>query len=230
MFNLPYPLSTLSLALSFLLYICRSFTSATSNPTAESIAAANGPSEAECTSHTPDGQTYGPSILARAQLKPPGAWIERIRIYRERLGTGRWTPNENTKPYAADPASKNGMEGMKGEFNYPMTVIFGLEDLAFDLGIVLDGIEGYFLPPAGATESEISASRSRQSQIIRLPGQSHWFFVHKDGAEVVAKTLVYLLGSSRSGEGMHGRSASWGLDDVFEREIEQGGVELATYA
>lgn len=207
MFNLPYPLKTLSLGLQYITQYCHTFLSSSSYAKHVIAAAANGPSEAEATSKTPKGQTYGPSVVARAKSSPSNAWLQRIRIYREGLGRDSWSANNITKEFVSQSQRQVGKEGV---FKYPMTIIFGLDDLAFNLDIVLEGLEQFF--PAK------TAVPGQGSQILRLPGQSHWFFTQARGAEIVEKALLGLLDGNGSG-----------MKAEMKQEVARGEVEIASH-
>lgn len=227
MFNLPFPLALLSLAVRQLLTLCHREISAGHHPDATDTAASNGPSEAECTSRTLDGHTYGPSVLARAMTKPPGDWLQRIRLYREGLATGAWTPN-GVAEYCVtrhDDASPDRRK--KGTFNYPMTILFGLDDLAFDNMIVLDGIEDYF-DPMTITGEQPSRVSGKQSHIIRLPGQGHWFFARMEGAKVLEKALLCLLAGPQDDNSVQGAGPS-SLQEAFAKEVELGELKVTTH-
>ncbi|KAK5130605.1 hypothetical protein LTR08_001924 [Meristemomyces frigidus] len=229
MFNLPLPLPLLSPAITQFITLCHRHLSRTQLPPAYMIATSNGPSPREATSRTADGYTYPPTVLARTRT-------ERIRLYREGLGTSEWTPNSSTTTSYVKPASRNAEQGeparKEGSFNYPLTTLFGLDDLAFDTRVVLDGLQHFFLEPAAGA----SRARERQSHIVRLPGRGHWFFARREGADVVVKTLRALvavhgqamLSESHADEG--GLSSSGTLDEILRREVKVAGGEGVTVA
>ena len=210
MFNLPYPLQLLSTALDFLVNYCHRQIAPTKRRIPVITAASNGPSEAEATSRNPEGQTYGPAVLRRAKADPPGDWLQRIRIYREGLANRSWKPCEAVLPYiptkeAPNPARK------AGKLRYPTTIVFGLDDLAFDIRIALDGIEDYFV-----SQDEFGG---RRSHVVRLKGQGHWFFTQPQGAVVLERVLFSFLEKSDGGS----------LESDLAREIDQGGMDVEEY-
>ncbi|KAI7505013.1 hypothetical protein KC347_g8122 [Hortaea werneckii] len=210
MFNLPYPLQLLSTALDFLVNYCHRQIAPTKRRLHVISAASNGPSEAEATSRNAEGLAYGPSVLRRAKTDPPGDWLQRIRIYREGLATRSWKPCEAVSPYVPkEEASKSERKAAK--LRYPTTIVFGLDDLAFDIRIALDGIEDYF--PA---RDEVGG---RRSHVVRLKGQGHWFFTQPQGAVVLERVLFSLL------EKMDGT----GLQGDLAKDVDQGGVDVATH-
>lgn len=211
-------------AILYLLTLCRREVNGGHTSDAEIIAVSNGPSVAECASRTLSGQSYGPSVLRRATTSPPGAWLERIRLYREGLAFGNWTPNDNTKPIMMPRREASEETRKRGTFNYPITIIFGLDDLAFDTRIVLDRIEDFFAYNGGTDEAVMSL----QSHVIRLPGQGHWFFTSARGAEIVERALVSLL------TGLDGHTAVQAarpctLQDAFAREMKLGELSVAVH-
>ncbi|KAI7312102.1 hypothetical protein KC315_g12106 [Hortaea werneckii] len=211
MFNLPYPLQLLSTALDFLVNYCHRQIAPTKRRLHVISAASNGPSEAEATSRNPEGQTYGPSVLYRAKADPPGDWLQRIRIYREGLATRSWKPSEAVLPYIPTEEEASKSQTKAGKLRYPMTIVFGLDDLAFDIRIALDGIEDFFV-----SQDE---GGGRRSHVVRLKGQGHWFFTQPQGAVVLERVLFALLEKSDVG----------GLESDLAREVDQGGVDVETY-
>ncbi|KAI7233454.1 hypothetical protein KC330_g5366 [Hortaea werneckii] len=210
MFNLPYPLQLLSTALNFLVNYCHRQIAPTKRRLHVISAASNGPSEAEATSRNPEGQTYGPSILRRAETDPPGDWLQRIRIYREGLATRSWKPCEAILPHIPKEGTSKSQR-RAGKLRYPTTIVFGLDDLAFDIRIALDGIEDFFV-----SQDEVGG---RRSHVVRLKGQGHWFFTQPQGAVVLERVLFALLEKGDGGS----------LESDLAREVDQGGVDIETY-
>ncbi|GAB1744181.1 hypothetical protein NU219Hw_g1337t1 [Hortaea werneckii] len=211
MFNLPYPLQLLSTALDFLVNYCHRQIAPTKRRLHVICAASNGPSEAEATSRNAEGQTYGPSILRRAKANPPGDWLQRIRIYREGLATRSWKPCEAILPYIPAKEETSNSPRKAGKLRYPTTIVFGLDDLAFDIRIALDGIEDFFV-----SKDEIGG---RRSHVVRLKGQGHWFFTQPQGAVVLERVLFALLEKSEGGS----------LEIDLAREVDQGGMDVRVY-
>ena len=220
MFNLPFPLPVLSPALKHLVTLCQRDISRHQIPPAEMVVAAQGPCAADSTSLTADGYSYGQSVSTRASNKS-GAWTQRIRLYREGLGTARWTPNSATEAYfVGSGKGANGAAQRRGQFNYPLTIIFGLDDLAFDIRVVLNGIEDFFLLAKKA------ATQEQRSHVVRLPGQSHWFFGQKNGARIVEETLLYLL--DRRGGDMR-KSERNSLENALAERAGAGELTVDSY-
>ncbi|KAI7473578.1 hypothetical protein KC351_g11041 [Hortaea werneckii] len=211
MFNLPLPLQLLSIALNLLIHYCHRQIAPTKRRLHVISAASNGPSEAEATSRNPEGQTYGPSVLRRAKTDPPGDWLQRIRIYREGLATRSWKPCEAVLPYTPSKEEASKSERKAGKLRYPTTIVFGLDDLAFDIRIALDGIEDYFAP-----KDEVGG---RRSHVVRLKGQGHWFFTQPQGGFVLERVLCSLLEKGDGG----------GLEGDLAKGVDQGGVEVTTH-
>ncbi|KAI6821118.1 hypothetical protein KC340_g13058 [Hortaea werneckii] len=211
MFNLPYPLQLLSTALDFLVNYCHRQIAPTKRRLHVISAASNGPSEVEATSRNPEGQTYGPSVLRRAKTDPPGDWLQRIRIYREGLATRSWKPSEAVLPNVPTKEESSKSQRKAGKLRYPTTIVFGLDDLAFDIRIALDGIEDFFV-----SQDEVGG---RRSHVVRLKGQGHWFFTQPQGAVVLERVLFALLEKSDGG----------GLEIDLAREVDQGGMDVEVY-
>ncbi|KAI7256383.1 hypothetical protein KC343_g3645 [Hortaea werneckii] len=211
MFNLPYPLQLLSTALEFLVNYCHRQIAPTKRRIHVISAASNGPSEAEAASRNAAGQTYGPSVLRRAKTDPPGDWLQRIRIYREGLATRSWKPCEAVLPYVPSKEEVSKSERKAGKLRYPTTIVFGLDDLAFDINIALDGIEDFF-----PSEDEVGG---RRSHVVWLKGQGHWFFTQPQGAVVLERVMFSLLEKGDGG----------GLQGDLAREADQGGVDVTTH-
>ncbi|KAK5129062.1 hypothetical protein LTR85_000395 [Meristemomyces frigidus] len=223
MFNLPFPLTALSLAVRQLLRLCHREISGGHSSDAMITATSNGPSEAECVFRSPAGGNYGSSVLRRARNGLPSAWLERIRLYREGLATGKWTPNDSTKQHIFKYGEATGGARKYGTFNYPMTIIFGTHDLAFDTRIVLDGIEDFFDPGTG-DKAKVSA----QSHVIRLPGQGHWLFTSKRGAQIVEQVLLFLLTGSDGNTAVQA-ATSHSLEKVLKQGSELGELTVAIH-
>ncbi|KAI7199657.1 hypothetical protein D0869_10377 [Hortaea werneckii] len=211
MFNLPYPLQLLSTGLNFLVNYCHRQIAPTKRRLHVISAASNGPSEAEATSRNPEGQTYGPSVLRRAKTIPPGDWLQRIRIYREGLATRSWKPCEAILPYIPTKEGTSKSQRRAGKLRYPTTIVFGLDDLAFDIRIALDGIEDFFV-----SQDEVGG---RRSHVVRLKGQGHWVFTQPQGAVVLERVLFALLEKGDGGS----------LESDLAREVDKGGVDIETY-
>ncbi|TKA80483.1 hypothetical protein B0A55_02312 [Friedmanniomyces simplex] len=170
---------------------------------AESRASSFGPSSAECTSRNRKDKTYSAAVLARATTSPPGNWLQRIRLYREGLTSGKWTLAPELQRYR--PAAEDEEE----TFKCPVTVLFGLQDPALDPRVVLDGVERYF---TGATkvatrdgghekQGTSTASDEGASHIVRLHGCGHWSLLENPiGSGTLEKTLVCLLSQNNEAD------------------------------
>ncbi|KAK1071105.1 hypothetical protein LTR33_010512 [Friedmanniomyces endolithicus] len=166
---------------------------------AESRASSFGPSSAEFTTREHDNKTYSPSVVKRAKTSPPGDWLQRIRLYREELASGKWNLATTLQQYRPAP------EMDEETFKCPVTAIFGLQDVAINPRLALDGIERYFPRPAdvatggGGHEKQVTstASGAGASHIVRLKDCGHWSLLEPIGSGVVEKTLLWLLSTQR---------------------------------
>ncbi|EMC95938.1 hypothetical protein BAUCODRAFT_148789 [Baudoinia panamericana UAMH 10762] len=159
-----------------------------------SQASCYGPSVDECATHDAEGLSYGPSVLARASCKPPGDWLQRIRLYREGLASRQWVFAEKLKQFEA-PSRRNSQR-----FRCAVTVIFGLQDIALDPRIVLDGISGYFTSSdvLGKTHEmyrtgEVSISRSTSSHVLSLMHCGHWSLLEDTGTNTLEGVLAWAV-------------------------------------
>jgi hypothetical protein len=157
---------------------------------AESLAASHGPSAAECIARDTNAPQYGLSVLARTTTSPPGDWLQRIRLYREGLASGQWGLPLRLQQYAAQDKS--------GErFQCPVTVIYGLLDVALDPRIALDGIEKFFMPCTEQSEAVgkgHSSTSTTASHVIRLTRCGHWSLLEGDiGSGTLSTTLDWLI-------------------------------------
>ncbi|TKA70146.1 hypothetical protein B0A55_06528 [Friedmanniomyces simplex] len=183
---------------------------------AESRASSFGPGSAECTSRDHKNSTYSAAVLSRATTSPPGNWLQRIRLYREGLTSGKWTLAPELQRYRPAP------EGEGETFKCPVTVLFGLQDPALDPRVVLDGVERYF---TGATkvatgdgshekQGTSTASDAGASHIVRLYGCGHWSLLEDPiGSGTLEKTLVCLLSETNGAD-------SGSLEEVLARRAQ----------
>ncbi|KAK0255091.1 hypothetical protein LTR12_004073 [Friedmanniomyces endolithicus] len=168
---------------------------------AESRASSFGPSSAEFTTREHDNKTYSPSVVNRAQSSPPGDWLQRIRLYREGLASDKWNLAPILQQYRPAPDMD------EETFKCPVTAVFGLQDVAINPRLALDGIERYFPRSAqvttggGGHEKHVTstASGAGASHIVRLKDCGHWSLLEEPvGSGVVEKILLWLL-SQQSG-------------------------------
>ena len=67
-----------------------------------------------------------------------------------------------------------------------MNIIFGLQDIALDPRIVVDGIEQYFV-------NNDAVADPTQERIIRLPDCGHWSVIEEGGVRALDKVLTDIL-------------------------------------
>lgn len=143
---------------------------------------AYGPSVAECAPSKPDGPGYGPSVHARASTSLPGDWDGRVQLYKDGMLREPWTLAISDQEVTAQP------EGSQG-FKCPVHIIFGLQDVALDPRIVVDGIEKYFQDATALADTAAAA----QQRIVRLPECGHWSILEEEGARALDKVLAEVL-------------------------------------
>jgi len=158
------------------------------NAIAQARAASYGPSSAECE----EGDArYGPSVLARSRKteRLPGDWLQRIRLYREGLAADSW----QLAPHLQQFALSRNHDRMT--FKCPVTVLFGLRDLALDPRIVLDGLERYFQAsklingggPGPVSEADLS-------HIVGIKKAGHWPMLDsEEGLEAIVGTIYWMV-------------------------------------
>lgn len=166
----------------------------------KSLAASYGPSPSDSTTRTPSGGTYGSTIQHRAKQTPQGDWDERVRIYSEGLALGQWRPSYpcyQTPLWKSTPGSAR-----KGAFSYPVHVMFGMQDVALNPRIVLEGVESYMLDAEEGMrkaqvggEEGVEVSTVGRSSVTKLSASGHWAMVDEQGARALERLLVRLVGS-----------------------------------
>ena len=124
-----------------------------------------------------------------------------MRIYREGLALGEWHP---TYPGYQPPIWKTSPEGKrKGQFSYPVHVMFGMQDVALDPRIVLDGVEGFMLDAEkGMRKADVGGEQGVEvqtvgrSSVTKMWGCGHWATLDGQGARAMERLLGRLLGTS----------------------------------
>ncbi|KXT11053.1 hypothetical protein AC579_1971 [Pseudocercospora musae] len=144
------------------------------------LAMSYGPSLEAASEPGATGRSYGKSVIERARTWPPGDWDGRIRLYAEGLLREVWTQpfSGACKPQSAETKTLH--------FKCPVNIIFGLQDIALDPRIVVDGIEKYFV-------SNDAMADPTQEKIIRLPDCGHWSMIEEGGVRALDKVLTEIL-------------------------------------
>lgn len=150
---------------------------------AESMAISTGPGVEECKTQMdgPRPQTYGKSVLARAQ--DPGAWFQHFAsYYRDGLAFDKWDKTVSTVTSLHHISTARGLPevavGQTKRFQAPVTVIWGKLDQACTEPICLEGIEDYL---------------AKGSQVLILPTTSHWTPLEKDSRDTFRAVLERLV-------------------------------------
>ena len=148
---------------------------------AEAMAISLGPGQEECSD-------YPESVRQRCVH---GTWAQQIRLYRDGLATDPWDKSLETlvelnqidgsrQATARRSPSSAGLfdSGPQGALRAPVTVIWGMRDVALDYTIAVEGMGDYF---------------SRGSQVILLPKCGHWVPTEKTGQAVFEEVIDWAL-------------------------------------
>jgi hypothetical protein len=200
---------------------------------AHSAALTCGPSLVECQQICESGKSgsglYGSTVLARAKKYPPGDWDQRIRLYREGLATSPWTLTSELQSQYGIPSRRCRADSSNAGSMCPMTIVFGMQELALDPRIVLDGTERYFAK-ADAAGNRPAGGRDGvevQSHIVRLKNCGHWSLLEPSGERALEAILVSLLGESRTV--VAGNEGKVGLEDALQPIGATDEVEVTAY-
>lgn len=141
-------------------------------------------------------------MFQRSKQNPPGDWDERVRIYCEGLALGEWHPSYFGYQ---EPLSKSDPEraARKGQFNYPVHVMFGMQDVALDPRIVLEGLESWMQDaedglrkPQVGSEEGVEIQAVGRSTITKLWRCGHWATIDAQGSRVLGNFLERMVGKS----------------------------------
>lgn len=130
--------------------------------------------------------TNGYSSTLKARL-PNHGMLEKMRIYREGLFRGPWEKSIETVVALSElPSnSKNSRGGSSaglfddgpfGALKAPATMIYGLDDPAFEKRLALDGIGDYL---------------TRDSQVLTLKGAGHWLPLEQNGSNLIEHVVIW---------------------------------------
>lgn len=166
---------------------------------ARRIALSYGPSSSECNEAVEPG--YGPSVLARSQAYPPGDWDQRVKLYSDGLLRGDWTPSFRIAQYPAPEGEELPIgeaieksvvndDDEDWKFHCPVSIIFGLRDVALDPRAVLNGIEKHF---AADSEDPLVSSALAEERITRLPNCGHWSILEDEGSKALDRVLARII-------------------------------------
>lgn len=158
----------------------------------EPLAATLGPGVIEVETKTASGETYGPSVHARAASSARAFWTM-TAYYRDGLATSHWDKTIETVAdlYNLESSASAGnsplhrrssssassalfTEQYKGSLRAPCTILWGEKDIAVGKAICLDGIGDYL---------------ARGSEVIILPRTAHWTTVDREGRKTVVKAM-----------------------------------------
>lgn len=140
-------------------------------------------------------------MLARSRAYPPGDWDQRVQLYSDGLLRGDWTPafleSQNAAPKGEElpirEALKKPMSSLNDDdwnFQCPVSIVFGLRDVALDPRVVLNGIEKHFVVES---EDPLVSSAMSEERITRLPGCGHWSILEDEGSKALDRVLARLV-------------------------------------
>lgn len=142
-------------------------------------------------------------MFQRSKQNPRGDWDERVRIYCEGLALGEWNPSYFGYQ---EPLSKFDPERVarKGQFDYPVHVMFGMQDVALDPRIVLEGLESWMQDAEDGlrklqvgSEEGVEVQAVGRSSLTKLWGCGHWATVDARGSRVLVDCLERMIGTPR---------------------------------
>jgi len=92
----------------------------------------------------------------------------------------------------------------KGQFSYIVHVIFGMQDVALDPTIVLDGVEDFMLDAEEGMrkadfggEQGVEVQAVGRSSVTKMWGCGHWAMLDAQGARALESVLGRLIGASQ---------------------------------
>ncbi|KAI5364865.1 Putative alpha/beta hydrolase-1 [Septoria linicola] len=186
MLTLPLPLAKLipGLTLSLIKFAHSLEYEDTPPPSIEEVATrmamACGPGQVESRISAEDGSAYGLSVYERSRTAISGDWDGRVKLYAQGLLRRPWTPNY--------PGHVSLTEN-SGRFNCAVSFIFGIQDIALNPRIAVDGIERLFMH----VDNDHDRHVAQQSRVVRLPDCGHWSLLEEDGERALQEVLVNLL-------------------------------------
>jgi hypothetical protein len=121
-----------------------------------------------------------------------------VRIHCEGLALGEWHPNY---PGYQLPIWKTAPESnRKGQFSYNVHVMFGMQDVALDPRIVLDGVEGFMMDAEkGIRKADVGGEQGVEvqsvgrSSVTKMWGCGHWAMLDGQGARALGNLLDWLI-------------------------------------
>ncbi|KAI9762908.1 MAG: hypothetical protein M1835_007959 [Candelina submexicana] len=215
-FNLPLPLATFcgSMGNFWFLRLLHRFAAGSKRPlessaAAEALANSLGPGVNDCNTYLDDKnlESYPDSVRKRAH---GGAWSQMIRLYRDGVASEPWEkPLELLRDLHnldGGRRSSSGEEfiegGPKGKLKAKVTIVWGKQDLAVDLGLALEGIGDYLV---------------KGSQVILLPRVGHWVPNEKEGRAVLAQVISWAAQGEAGDVGSIARSVYEEAEVMIQR-------------
>ncbi|KAF1979357.1 alpha/beta-hydrolase [Bimuria novae-zelandiae CBS 107.79] len=189
-FNLPSPLATFAATFGNYYFLHALHRAAnkrrplTPKQAGEAMASSVGPGAPQLD----EPNAYPHASALKARLSNNGM-REKLRLYREGLARGVWEKSIETvvalsEVQASSTRGSGGAgtglfdDGPPGALKAPATIIYGLEDPAFEKRLALDGIGDYL---------------ARDSQVLALERAGHWLPLEEVGSKVVEEVVVWAL-------------------------------------
>lgn len=186
MLTLPLPLAKLvpGLTLSLIKFAHSLEYKGASPPSVEEVATrmamACGPGQVESRISAEDGSAYGLSVYERSRTAISGDWDGRVKLYAQGL---------LRRPWRSSYPGHVSLKDDSGRFNCAVSFIFGMQDIALDPRIAVDGIELLFMHADNDHDRHVA----RHSRLMRLPECGHWSLLEKDGERALQEVLMNLL-------------------------------------
>lgn len=167
----------------------------------ECMASTFGPGPEECktstvsTANNKKGETYGSSVLQRAQ-SPKEAFWNMTGYYRDGVGTHPWSKSletitdlyalETSASESSSPCRRRSsishslfVDNYKGSLKAPAYILWGEKDQACSRPICLDGLGDYL---------------AKDSEVTILPRSGHWTPVQQDARAALATVIGLFTG------------------------------------
>jgi pimeloyl-ACP methyl ester carboxylesterase len=156
----------------------------TGEEAAEAMASSLGPSVEEYKTQTSEHSTYSGSVLKDGGL---GNFAHAVAYYRQNTAAARWSKSLETitSLHAISrgndirrTGSRTGLfdDGPKGSLKAESTFVWGLNDIALDRRICLEGIDDYL---------------THRSHVVTLPQSGHFTPVENESRAILDKVITW---------------------------------------
>lgn len=162
---------------------------------AEGVAGCLGPSLKQETTETLDSERYSKDVAKQSDAEK---FVSMTNYYRQGAATGRWEKSIETITglYSISDggeirrkSSHGGVfdEGPEGSLKAKATIIWGMEDVALNTHLNLDGIADYL---------------SRDSQVVTLPRAGHHTPIEKESMVALQKVVEWAVAGEEGDVGL----------------------------